>query len=44
VIDVEKLDPVDPRFVEQFDIFRRNFVARLDVDLAVLSLMRSSAE
>ncbi len=34
MIDVEQFDPVDPGLVQQFEVFARYFVARLDINLA----------
>jgi hypothetical protein len=41
VVDVEQLEALDAGLVEQFEILGRHFVARLDVDRPVDSLIRS---
>src|SRR3546814_12230215 len=34
MVDVQQFQPVDARLVQLFEIFRRHFVARLDIDFA----------
>jgi hypothetical protein len=44
VIDVEQFDAVDPGLVDRLEVLGGDFVARLDVDAPVFSLIRSCAE